>query len=604
MDNPHPSDTPLLTEEEQLAFFRSSMGRTLAAEAGTGVVVQHLELAGTRIELRFAGKQMIPHFLPALSHLLVEPDGDPHLTIHIWDSASTGVEMNPPPCPWDSFTDRGDIWGMNSRRIKSAFHWIEFSVNLLDLEAGVGMYWVNSDEALPYWAKASPLRTLLHWWMEHNGAQLLHAAAVGTPGGAVLITGKGGVGKSTTALACLNAGMQYIADDYLVVQLDPRPRVHSLYCTAKLDPDQVDRFPRLEPHVTHSGLEEDEKAVIQLNPDFSGQIALSLPLSALATPVFTGEPETSFGPVDLTGLERAAAFTTMSQLPHVGPNTQRFIRRMTAEVPGITLQLGTDLQALPGRISDLLAADTEAVRAMGQSPASPRARALPLVSVVIPVYNGAAFLPAAIDNVIAQEYPALEIIVIDDGSTDNIDEVVGALPVDIRFFPRENQGPAAARNHGVRDASGDLIAFLDVDDFWPEKNLPALVEHMLGRPDIQVVHGRAQLVRETADSGLEYLGSPAEAFPYYIGAGLYRRSAFEQVGLFDKDLRYGEDTDWFNRAREAGLAVEDLDEVTLFVRRHEGNMTRGKSLEELNTLVLFKKALDRQRVVRPEAPNP
>jgi glycosyltransferase involved in cell wall biosynthesis len=217
------------------------------------------------------------------------------------------------------------------------------------------------------------------------------------------------------------------------------------------------------------------------------------------------------------------------------------------------------------------------------------------VSVVVPVYNGAHFLSAAVENILSQGYPSLEIIVVDDGSKDNLAEVVESLPVDVRFFPRENQGPAAARNHGIRDASGDLIAFLDVDDFWPEGNLPVMVERMEARPEIEVIHGRAQVVRETQESGLEYMGSPAEAFPHYIGAGLYRRTAFEKVGLFDKDLRYGEDTDWFNRARETGLRVERVEEVTLFVRRHEGNMTRGKSLEELNTLVLFKKALDRQR---------
>jgi hypothetical protein len=85
----------------------------------------------------------------------------------------------------------------------------------------------------------------------------------------------------------------------------------------------------------------------------------------------------------------------------------------------------------------------------------------------------------------------------------------------------------------------------------------------------------------------------------YSGAGLCQPSAFERVGLFDKELRYGENTDWFKRAPEIGLPIDHLEEVTLFVGRHEGNMTRGKTLEELNTLVLFKKALYRQRKSEP-----
>lgn len=595
MDVAHPSDAPLLSEEEQLDFFQSTLERALKAEAAAGVVAYHLELVGTRIALHFAGERLVPHFLPALSHLVREPEGVPDLTLHLWDSTSTGVDMGPPPCPRDYFTDRGDIWGMTSPRIKSAFHWIEFALNLLDLETSQGVYWVKAPDALPYWAKASPLRTLLHWWMVHNGAQLLHAAGVGTENGALLITGKGGVGKSTTALACLDAGLTYISDDYLVVSLDPTPTVHSLYCTAKLDPAQVDRFPSLKPYLTHEGLEDDEKAVIQLVPIFQNQIAPSLPILAVANPRFGDGEETSFAPADPPGLERAAAFTTMSQLPHSGPSTHQFIRRMISEIPGVTIELGSDVGKLPEKIRELLAMEPAEIRSLGRPTGSAEAASLPLVTVVIPVYNGASFLPEAIDSVLSQGYPALEIIVVDDGSEDDIASVVDRLPVDVRFFPRDNMGPAGARNHGIRDASGEFIAFLDVDDLWPEGNLPLLVDRLIKLPEIGVIHGRAQLVRNGPGSELEYMGNPAETFPHYIGAGLYRRTAFQRVGLFDKDLRFGEDTDWFNRAREAGLPIEHVDEVTLFVRRHEGNMTRGKTMAELNPLLLLKKALDRQR---------
>src|SRR5208283_1060318 len=123
-----------------------------------------------------------------------------------------------------------------------AFHWIECSVNLMDLEKKTGIYWVQTAKTLPYWVIASPLRTLFHWWMENNGCQLMHAAAVGTENGAVLITGKGGVGKSTAALSCLQAGFFYIADDYVITKLELIPTVVSLYSTAKLNADHVANF--------------------------------------------------------------------------------------------------------------------------------------------------------------------------------------------------------------------------------------------------------------------------------------------------------------------------------------------------------------------------
>lgn len=596
---PHRSDTPLLSEEEQVAFFDTAMSRCGEAEGRAGRIVRHIELAGTRVELVFAGNQLVPSLMPALAYLEIAPDRAADVSLHIWDTRSTGVEAPPPPCGRECFTDRGDIWGLSSRRIRSAFHWIEYSLNLLDLERRVGMYWVRSDERMPYWTKASPLRTLLHWWMQANGAQLLHAAAVGDEHGALLITGKGGVGKSTTALACLTSGLQYVADDYLVVRLDPEPTVFSLYSTAKLDQPQMARFPQLRPLVT-DGTEADKKAVVHLHPGFAHQLKRSLPLKGIAVPMFAGVPDTSFAPASPVNLQRAAAFTTMSQLPHAGRTTHEFINRMVATLPGFTLALGSDLTHVPAAIRAFVQRRPEELHALAASGRLSSAPVRPLVSVVIPVYNGAAFLADAIRNVLSQNYPALEIIVVDDGSTEDIRAALKALSVDVRLFRQENAGAASARNRGIRDASGDIIAFLDVDDLWPEGNLGALVDSLAAHPEADVVRGRAQVTRyiNGTEPG-EYLGNPAEAFPHYIGAGLYRRRAFETVGLFDPDLRYGEDTDWFTRAAEREITIHHLEEVTLFVRRHAGNITRGKSLVELNQLRLFKKTLDRRRAQEP-----
>jgi hypothetical protein len=587
---PHRSDTPLLSEAEQLAFFDNAMSQCETATSHTGRVVRHIEVAGTRVELVFAGDRLIPSLFPALAHLELPVTGSADVSLHVWDTHSSGVDIPPPPVRRESFTDRGDIWGLSSRRIRSAFHWIEFSLNLLDLERRIGMFWVRSDEHVPYWTKASPLRTLMHWWTQANGAHLLHAAAFGEEDGALMITGKGGLGKSTTALACLTSGMRYVADDYLVVRLDPEPRVHSLYSTAKLDRPQMERFPQLARLVRNRQTAGD-KAVVHLYPDLAHQICRSLPLKAIAQPSFSGVVETTFGPARALELQRAASFTTMSQLPHAGHETHEFIERMVMSVPGVSILLGTDLVRLPRAIGEFLERPVPAH-------AEPEAGVgtWPLVSVVIPVYNGASFIAGAVRAVFAQGYPAVEVIVVDDGSTDDVAAALRDVPADVRLFRQDNGGAASARNRGIRDASGDLIAFLDVDDLWPAENLSALVQHLLAHPDADVVRGRAQVTQfTTATEPGEYLGNPAESFPYYIGAGLYRRRAFERVGLFDADLRFGEDTDWYTRAAEKKLSIHRVDEVTLFVRRHDGNMTRGKSIVELNQLRLFKKMIDRRR---------
>lgn len=584
------------TEEEQRAFFDTVMACTQRALAATQRVEHCFEVAGYRIRVVFAGPQLAKEFVGALAHLACDNDGPADVTIHAWDSESTGVDMVRPPCPQSAFTDRGDIWGFSSRVVRSAFHWSEFSVSLYDAPAGVGIYWVNTTKDLPYWAKSSPMRSLFHWAMEQRGLQLVHASAFGDENGGVLITGKGGVGKSTTALAALTAGMTYIGDDYLIVGLDPEPTAYTLYSTAKLEPHQAARFPNLAALAEGQTPAPGEKVVLYLYPSHADQIVRSVPLKWVLTPRFNDGEETVFEPISPIDLHRAAAFTTMSQLAHAGLTTHDFIGRMVEKSPRRRIKLGRDIPGVPRAIKALLA-DPDAASAPDQPPPAHQ----PLITVVIPVYNGAAFLQEAITSVLSQNYSALEIIVVDDGSDDEIEAAVAALPVDVRFFRQANGGPAAARNRGVRDASGEYIAFLDVDDLWPEGNLASLVSQ-IEESGADVVIGRGQMAQMAPDSrDYSFIGNPGESFPDYIGAALYRRDVFSRNGLFDADMRYGEDTDWYNRARENNLNVLRLEQTSLIVRRHAGNMTRGKTMVELAVLRVAKKALDRRRLAATTA---
>ena len=218
----------------------------------------------------------------------------------------------------------------------------------------------------------------------------------------------------------------------------------------------------------------------------------------------------------------------------------------------------------------------------------------PLVSVVIPVFNGERFLRDAVESVLAQQHAPVEIIIVDDGSTDGTADVARSLPERVRYLHQANQGPAAARNRGIELAQGSLIAFADADDLWPidkfELQLPCLIRD----PKIDIVLGRIQqvLLSESID-GPNQAQEPA--FSVNLGSAVIRKSVFERVGLFDETMRYSEDVDWFMRAREGGASIVTIDAVTLFYRQHEQNMTRGKSTSELNVLKALKKSLDRRR---------
>ena len=574
---------PGQSEDEQCAFFHAALDRTLTAEAKAGIIERHFALAGFVLSLKFAGDALARCFIPALAHLEVPWTSCPDAVFHIWDSESTGTDMVPPPCPRGCFTSRGDIWTMGSPRFKSAYLWSEYALNLFDTITATGVYWTQAAEPLPYWAKASPLRCLFHWWAETRGCQLVHAAAVGREGRAVLITGKGGLGKSTTALSCLGKGLDYIGDDYVVVQLDPVPRVHSLYCTAKLNWDQMARFPRLADLAIGHGSGSD-KAVMYLYPEMQGQIARSLPLHTIVTPRISNQPQAELGSISAIDMQRAIAATTMSQLPRAGEHTYQFINRLVARLPAFQLIVGTNLDAIAEITVRLLATPASPSNATSRE----KHTDLPLISVIIPVHNEAQFLPDAVASVLAQNYPAIEIIVVEIGSSDDTEKAINQLPIPVLFLKRRNSGRAAALNRGIRESSGKLITFLDVDTRWPEGNLQMMLEPLLDDESCDVVQGFGKMATATGDS------SHVEKSPDYITAAVYRREAFRTAGLFDQELGFGEDRDWYARARHIGLKIRQVNRVML-MQCHATDAGRGKSLKELNSLRAFKNALDRGR---------
>ncbi|MTJ55296.1 glycosyltransferase [Anabaena sp. UHCC 0253] len=220
------------------------------------------------------------------------------------------------------------------------------------------------------------------------------------------------------------------------------------------------------------------------------------------------------------------------------------------------------------------------------------------VSVIIPVFNGEKYLAEAIENVKNQDYQPLEIIVIDDGSKDKTAEIAAEFKDSIRYIYQENSGPSAARNRGIRIANGDAIAFLDVDDIWSDDKLKVQGNYLADNTSVEIVQGLIQqmnLSQLTSDK--KPIFEPVYKPYNYInlGSAIYRKSVFEKIGIFDETLNYAEDVDWFIRAWENGISKVLIDQVMLFYRKHQKNMTGGKNLVELGFIKIYKKRLDRIR---------
>lgn len=180
------------------------------------------------------------------------------------------------------------------------------------------------------------------------------------------------------------------------------------------------------------------------------------------------------------------------------------------------------------------------------------------VSVVIPTYNLAPFLRGAVEGVRAQGWPELEIVVVDDGSTDETAEVLGALAgenANLRWFRQENAGAAAARNRGINESRGEFVAFLDADDVWLPGKLAAQFEALADKPEAAFSYTDVTLRHPDGRDEDLACGVPGQPLLLQLLGGnlfatptvLARRDCFREVGLFDASLRTGEDWDMWMR---------------------------------------------------------
>ena len=215
------------------------------------------------------------------------------------------------------------------------------------------------------------------------------------------------------------------------------------------------------------------------------------------------------------------------------------------------------------------------------------------VTCIIPVYNGERFVADAIRCVLEQTAPPTEVIVVDDGSTDSTASVVRSFGASIQYLRQVNQGPAEARNAGIRVATGEMIAFLDADDLWHPDKQERQLARMLENPALDVIFSGVQNVAFDEHSNFDPDSWPTPTFsPCTM---LARRSVFDRIGLFDTELRRGEDTDWYLRMMMRKVSYEVLPDVALQRRVHGANLSAQRQAGPEDVVVLLKRVMDKRR---------
>jgi len=224
-----------------------------------------------------------------------------------------------------------------------------------------------------------------------------------------------------------------------------------------------------------------------------------------------------------------------------------------------------------------------------------------LVSCVIPVFNGARFLPEAIESVLAQTRTdiEIEIIVVDDGSTDGTQEAAAQFGERIIYVHQENAGPPSARNRGIQRASGDFVAFLDADDLWHPQKTDVQLGRFEARPELMFCTAHMQNFWSTEvahEVSTLQDGRLTEIQPNLGSSFIARRSLFETIGLLDTAFKHRDIQELILRAVDGGLVTECLRDVLVKRRIHDANISRHRSdAGDLELVAIARARLARRR---------
>lgn len=222
------------------------------------------------------------------------------------------------------------------------------------------------------------------------------------------------------------------------------------------------------------------------------------------------------------------------------------------------------------------------------------------VSVIIPTFNCSRYICGAIQSVLNQTYNDYEIIVMDDGSTDDTRKVLEQFKNKMTYFYQKNKGVSSARNEAIKLSQGDLIAFLDCDDRWLPSKLATQVKYMIDNPDVAMIHSNVAFVTDNyvMRERLDHIVKRHKGFDIfeelYLGnfintsTVLLRRNCLETVGLFDEELPLAQDYDlWLRIAAKFNVGYQDI--VTAHYRFHDANISKNTTAQTTEVLHILRK---------------
>jgi hypothetical protein len=318
-----------------------------------------LVLGGQPVRLRTVGSRLHDRIKRPLAHLETSSPpagaGSTGLTIELWDELETGVG-----CAGFMINDELDAGKGDVITVSADSRYVSMrrarSHAVYDRRAGRIIGWSCNGDRVSLIELGRPMQYLFCYWFHDANLQLIHSAMVGQGNAGVVIAGKSGSGKSTTSLACLEAGMNYLGDDVLAMSGSWESGFvgHSVYNSNHLLPRDVERFPRLRQHVRSSGTAKEDKWVVMLHEAFPGQLIPALPIRAIALPRIVDQPKSSFRRASKAQALMTIAPSSIVLIEGAMPEGLARLGDLVEHVPAYWVDLGRDFRSTPDCLRELI----------------------------------------------------------------------------------------------------------------------------------------------------------------------------------------------------------------------------------------------------------
>ena len=332
-----------MTPDVFFPILRDKFRQAISKES---VITRSINVGEFIIQMNFAGPTLLSTFYNAYQHLHYSGDATPDIRLYFWDTDSTGVSLNPIPWNVDEAQHLGVIPSFTNDRFYTLQQHGSAAVYMLDTVERENYYWVRSPKNIPWWESDFPLRMIFHWWLKDTPYQPVHAAAVGTENGGVLLVGKGGSGKSTSALFCINSPLRLAGDDYVLLNCKDRI-AYSLFSLTKVNLRSLTMLTNLGISPKQLKPPIEDKYRIMLYPDYKDSLIKKIPIVAVLLPQVTQNTNTRMEACGSGEVLRALAPTTLFQLPGLREQSFNKMTDFVRQVPGFRLMLGEDSPSLP-----------------------------------------------------------------------------------------------------------------------------------------------------------------------------------------------------------------------------------------------------------------